>query len=69
MIIVAFGLIDGTEVSVEYWLGEYFGEYEMKIIWMGYLIEEHFEVAGVADSLGHLCDGLLVVGGKDLLGE
>lgn len=32
-------------------------------------VEEDFEVAGVADCLGHLGVGVLVVGGEDLLCE
>jgi hypothetical protein len=32
-------------------------------------IEEEFQVAGVADCVGHLSEGLGVIGGEDLLGE
>lgn len=33
------------------------------------LIEQEFQVAGVTDCVGHLSEGLSVVGGEDLLGE
>jgi hypothetical protein len=32
-------------------------------------IEEEFQVAGVTDCVGHLSEGLRVIGGEDLLGE
>lgn len=36
---------------------------------MRYLVEEEVEVGGVADSLGHLSVGMLVIGGEDLMGQ
>ena len=69
MVIVAFGLVDGTEVAIEDGFVEDFCEDKVEVIWLRYFIKDEFEVAGVADGLGHLIDGMLVIGGKDLVCE